>query len=108
MIRFHLDQHVDFAVARGLRVRGIDVTTTAEAGLQDASDDEHIAYALSHNRVIFTRAQDFLRKHAAGVEHAGMVYSKQGVHSIGKIVQFLELMNQCLTSNDMRGRLEFF
>ena len=47
MIRFHLDQHVHSAIARGLRLRGIDVTTTAEVGLQDAQDQEHLAYALS-------------------------------------------------------------
>jgi len=107
VIRFHLDQHVDVAVARGLRARGIDVTTTAEAGLQDASDEAHIDYAFSHCRVIFTQDRDFPRKHAAGAEHAGMVYSKQGVRSIGQIIQFLELMNQCLEPDDMRGRLEF-
>ena len=32
-IRFHLDEHVDGAVAVGLRRRNIDVTTTAQAGL---------------------------------------------------------------------------
>ncbi|MFH1920766.1 MAG: hypothetical protein ABIP48_12860 [Planctomycetota bacterium] len=32
-IRYHLDEHVDPAVAEGLRQRGVDVTTTVEAGL---------------------------------------------------------------------------
>ena len=31
MIRFHLDEHVPTAVALGLRRRGIDVTTPADA-----------------------------------------------------------------------------
>jgi hypothetical protein len=36
-IRFHLDEHVASAVALGLRLRGIDVSTTAEEGLIAAS-----------------------------------------------------------------------
>jgi hypothetical protein len=31
-LRFHLDEHVSPAVAEGLRRRGIDVTTTLDAG----------------------------------------------------------------------------
>ncbi|HEX5102520.1 MAG TPA: hypothetical protein VFV87_01835 [Pirellulaceae bacterium] len=33
MLRFHLDAQVDHAIARGLEARGIDVTTTTDAGL---------------------------------------------------------------------------
>lgn len=69
MIRFHLDQHVVNAVARGFRLRGIDVTKTHEAGLQDAEDLAHIVYALTEGRVIFTQYDDFLRHHHAGVAH---------------------------------------
>lgn len=32
-IRFHMDENVNTAIADGLRRRGIDVTTTAKAGL---------------------------------------------------------------------------
>lgn len=32
-IQFHLDEHMSKAIAIGLRRRGIDVTTTPEAGL---------------------------------------------------------------------------
>lgn len=35
-IRFHLDEHIDPAVADGLRRRHIEVTTAAEAGLLGA------------------------------------------------------------------------
>ncbi len=73
MIRFHLDQHVANSVALGLRLRGVDVSTTHEAGLQDAADLAHIEYALAEERVIFTQDDDFLRHHEAGVPHAGIV-----------------------------------
>lgn len=38
-MRFHLDEHVDHAIARGLRNRGIEVTTATDAGLLGASDE---------------------------------------------------------------------
>ena len=98
---------MDFAVARGLRLRGIDVTTTAEASLQDASDEAHVSYALKSRRVIFTQDADFTRIHSRGEEHPGIVYCKQGTRSIGEIVQFLELLSQCAEQDEMIGRLEF-
>ena len=39
MIRFHLDENVHHGVARGLRLRGFDVTTTTDAGLLEATDE---------------------------------------------------------------------
>ena len=49
-IRFHLDEHVDHDIARGLRHRGIDVTTTTDAGLLEADDAQHIVYARMFNK----------------------------------------------------------
>ena len=45
-IKFHLDENVNNAIANGLRVRGIDVTTSSEQGLIGASDEQQLAYAL--------------------------------------------------------------
>ncbi len=45
-MRLHLDELVDHAIARGLRLRGVDVTTTTDAGLPRASDRGQLAYAL--------------------------------------------------------------
>jgi predicted nuclease of predicted toxin-antitoxin system len=57
-VRFHLDEHVDDAIASALRRRGIDVTTTMDAGLQSATDLEHIAFAREQRRVIHTNDPD--------------------------------------------------
>jgi hypothetical protein len=38
-VRYHLDEHVDPAIAPGLKGRGIDVTTTSDAGLLGAADE---------------------------------------------------------------------
>jgi hypothetical protein len=58
-IKFYVDEHVSRAVVRGLRQRGADVLRVPEA--------------------------DFLRHHAAGVPHAGIVYAPPGT-SIGVIL----------------------
>jgi predicted nuclease of predicted toxin-antitoxin system len=69
MLRFHLDEHIDTAIADGLRRRGIDVTTTPEAVLRGAEAEAHVAFALSEGRVVVTNDADFLRLHRQGVRH---------------------------------------
>src|SRR5687767_1436752 len=91
-IRFHLDEHVAHAVAQGLQRLGIDVTTSAKAGLLGAADAEQIAYGIADRRVIFTEDGDFLALAAAGVEHAGLAYCRQNTRSIGQIVHAIELI----------------
>lgn len=70
MIRFHLDEHVDHAIAKGLRARGIDVTTTSDARLLGADDPAHIEFALRENRVVFTNDADSLTPGARREEFA--------------------------------------
>jgi len=49
-MRFHLDEHVAYAIAAGLRRRGIDVTTASDAGLLETPDEQHLAFALQEGR----------------------------------------------------------
>jgi predicted nuclease of predicted toxin-antitoxin system len=107
VIRFHLDEHVDPAIAAGLRARGIDVTTTIEAGLESATDEAHLQFALGEGRVIFTQDRDFLRLHATGIPHAGIAYCEQQTRSIGELIRYLALMHDCLTEEDVAGQVEF-
>ena len=53
---------------------GIDVTTTVDAGLIHATDEEQLAYSTSEGRVLFTQDADFLRLDAAGLIHAGIAF----------------------------------
>lgn len=106
-MRFHLDEHVDFAVAHGLRLRGIDVTTTVDANLLSAPDELHIEFARRENRVIFTNDSDFLRMAGTGNEHCGMAYCARTSRSIGFIVRHLCLMHDCLGDDEMQGKVEY-
>lgn len=106
-IRFHLDEHVPHAVADGLRLIGIDVTTSTDAGLLGAADADQIAYGIAQGRVIFTEDDDFLALASARVEHAGLAYCHQNTHSIGQIVRALELIWSVYEPSEMTNRVEF-
>ena len=105
-IKFYTDEHVARAVVRGLRQRGVDVLTVPEAGLLGASDQDHLEYAKTEGRVIFTLDDDILRLHAAGVEHAGIVYVSQQT-SISEIIYGLMLVYQILEPENMMGHIEY-
>jgi uncharacterized protein with PIN domain len=105
-IKFYTDEHVAKAVIYGLRLRGVDVITTVEAGMRSASDKEHLERARNEGWVIFTQDDDFLRLHASGIPHAGIVYTPQRIY-IGDIIYGLALIYQILDEEDMKGHVEY-
>ena len=106
-IKFHLDENASNAIADGLRRRKIDVTTTSEAGLISASDEEQLDFARNQERVIFTQDSDFLRLHDVGCEHCGIVFCVKGIRSIGDILRGLILIWEVLETEEMFGKVEF-
>jgi len=106
-MRYHLDEHIDPAVAQGLRRRGIDVTTTVEAGLRSASDEHHMEYARQTRRVIVTQDDDFLALAQSGAQHAGIIYCLPNARTIGQIIEFIVLVDACLAEQDMLNHIEF-
>jgi len=105
-IKFYLDEHVPLAVASGLRRRGVDVLTVQDAGMLGAEDDAHIELVTKQGRVIFTQDADFLRLHASGVEHAGIVYMPQRT-SVGYILRGFMLIYEVLEPEELKNRVEF-
>lgn len=91
-IRYHLDEHIDRAIAEGLRRRGMDVTTTHEAGLVGAADHEQLRFATANGRVLVTRDRDFLALHNQGVAHAGIAYWHPKRRALGQVVLALMLL----------------
>jgi uncharacterized protein with PIN domain len=105
-IRFYADEHVPRAIIRGLRERGIDVLTVSDAGLLRASDEEHLQFANSQGCVLITQDSDFLRFHALGLPHAGMVYVPHE-SSIGDTIRGLMLIYQVLEAEEMHSHVEY-
>ncbi|MBZ0170568.1 hypothetical protein MELA_00041 [Candidatus Methylomirabilis lanthanidiphila] len=105
-IKFYADEHVAKAVVRGLRQRGVDVLTASEARMLGASDANHLKRARSEGRVILTQDDDFLRLHAAGVDHSGIVYAPQQT-PVTDIIRGLMVIHQVLDADEMHGQIEF-
>ncbi len=106
-IRFHLDENCHRAIAEGLRRRGVDVTTTPEVGLLQATDDQQVAYSLREGRVLFTQDRDFLRLHAASVPHAGIAYCPKDTKGVGTVIQGLISIWEVLEPHEMANRVEY-
>ncbi len=106
-IRFHFDENVNGAIARGLRSRGVDVTTTTEAGLRGQTDDVQLAHATAAGRVIVTEDDDYLAIHASGVIHAGICFFDGSRRTIGQvIVRIMEMWNR-LEPDDVQNKVEY-
>jgi len=106
-VRFHWDEHVDPAVARGLRSHGIDVTTTVEAGLRTSADAAQLAFAVSARRVLVTHDAGFLRMANAGASHAGIAYCHRTARSISEMIRALILIHEVLAAEEIVDRVEF-
>jgi len=107
VIRFHLDENVHHGVARALRLRGIDVTTTTDAGLVEATDEVQFQFAVREGRVLITHDADFLDAHFAARDHPGLVYVAKGVRSVGDIARSLVLLAHVVTPAEMRRQIEY-
>lgn len=106
-IRFHLDENVDAALADALRRRDIDLTTSAEMGLNGAPDHKQLEFARANQRVLVSHDADFLRLANQGVAHAGIVFCRLRTFSIGRVALALVALRRHRTAEEMIGRVEF-
>jgi hypothetical protein len=106
-MKFHLDENVDHAIARGLHRRSIDATTSTSADLVSRPDEDQLAYATRERRVLVTHDRDLLRLHGLGIAHAGIAYCQSGARTVGEIVRQLVLIHECVTDEEMRGQVEY-
>ncbi len=105
-LRYYLDEHMRPAIAEQLRLRGIDVETTVEAGRahQSFSDESQLQYAAQAGRVLVTEDSDFVRISQTLQPHAGIVYFPVQL-GIGACVEYLELLALTTTADEMRNQL---
>jgi hypothetical protein len=106
-IRYPLDEHIDAAISVGLRRRGIDVTTTVEAGLLRASDPEQIAFATAQGRVFVTRERGIAAEIPSGISHAGIAIARTGRRHIGPTVLALAHLHRVHKAEEMVDQIVF-
>jgi hypothetical protein len=106
-IRLCFDESVQVAVAEQMRSRGIDAVTVRDLNLLSDSDSNHLRRASEMGRVLCTHDFDFIRLHAEGVAHTGIVIAQQAETSIGGWVRGLELICGAMTPDEMKNHIEY-
>ena len=102
-----MDVHIPRAVALGLQRRGIDVVRAQEVNLSDASDEEHLNFAASQERVMVTQDAGFIDRIRRGEPNYGVAFCEQGSRSIGAMIAGLALIYQVIERDEMVGRVEY-
>jgi hypothetical protein len=100
------------ALIRGLRSRGIDVTTVLDEGRVGDSDRAQLEYAWQTKRVLYSfNVSDFCRLHkeylTEGKPHAGIVVVYRQRYSIGEQLRLLLRLADMTSAMDMRNTLLF-
>ena len=103
---------MDGDVVRGLRSRGIDVVTAAEAGMIRRQDEDHLRLATVQGRALYSfNIGDFHEIHtswaASGKSHCGIVLTQQQRYSAGEQIRRLLRLIGSLSAETMRNREEF-
>lgn len=111
-LRFYLDEDATSKrLLQALRNRATDVVSTAEAGMLAQSDEQQLAWAWEHRRVIYSfNIRDFYRIHSdwlsSGRSHAGIVLGKQE-NSVGDQMRGLLRLASIKSAEDMKNNVEF-
>lgn len=112
-IRLYIDEDAsDKDLLRALRARGVDVLTALEAGMIERTDQEHLEYAASQGRVLFSfNVTDFHRLHteyiARGKSHAGIILARQQRYSVGEQMRRLLKLIAIKSAEAMKDQVEF-
>jgi predicted nuclease of predicted toxin-antitoxin system len=106
-IRFYFDQHVQAAVAGGLRQHGVDVLTAQKAGKCGTTDPEQLQFATDDQRVLVSFDSDYLTLAATGLRHAGIAWCLATKYSIGQLIRALLLVHGVLSRAEMVDHVEY-
>ena len=110
-LRLYMDVHVDIAITRGLRERGIDVVTAQDDGTTEFPDTELMDRCLALGRVIFSYDQDFLveaqRRQREGVEFGGVCHTPRRTLVVGRAIEDLELLAAASEPSEAMNRVIF-
>ena len=94
-------------IAEQLRHMGIDAVAVRELNLLGDSDSNHLEHATAMSRVLCTHDTDFLRLHAQGLEHTGIVFSPHYKASVGYLVKGLRDLHHTYRAEDMHNQVVY-
>jgi Domain of unknown function (DUF5615) len=112
-IRLYVDEDaMARALVRGLRARGIDVTTVLDVGMSAQDDMVQLECATEHGRVLYTfNVGHFCQLHAQymaqGKSHAGIIVVFRQRYAVGEQVRRLLQLISMKSAEEMRNNLQF-
>jgi len=106
-IRLYFDEGVQVAVAEQMRNRCIDAVTVRDLEVLGDADINHLQRASEMGRVVCTFDYDFLRLHAEGIPHAGIIIAQHFDTTVGDWVRGLELICGAMTADEMKNHIEY-
>jgi hypothetical protein len=112
-IRLYLEEDsMSHALVRGLRARGVDVTTALEEGMIERDDEDHLQFAAKVKRVLYSfNVADFHDLHrrylSEDKEHAGLILARQQQFTVGEQLRRLLRLIAKVPADEMKNRVEF-
>ncbi len=100
------------ALVFALRSRSVDVLSALEAGMINRFDEDHLEFASSEARVLYSfNVSDYHDLHATWTEtgraHSGIILGQQQRLTVGEELRCLMRLISGISAETMRGRLEF-
>jgi predicted nuclease of predicted toxin-antitoxin system len=106
-IHFQLDEHLEHAIAKGLRRIGVTVSTMSDDQILGMSDIELLTYCRDQRRMIITNDDDLLTLAGNGLEHFGIGFYRQGSRTIGQVNYTATIIWEIYDQLEMHNRVEF-
>jgi len=112
-VRLYLDEDaMGSRLTRALRSNGLDLVTAYEAGMSEQPDEEHLKYAASQGRVLFSyNIHDYAvlsaRFFEQSISHAGIILVEQRSFDLGEQTRRLVRLADTLSAEEMKDRVEF-
>jgi hypothetical protein len=109
-IAFYLDEDIQSGLAEALRIRGVNLLTTMEAGMIGSDDIQQLIFASENKRSLVSyNKRDFARLHYQWMSkqktHQGIILSDQ--LAIGVVLRRLMRLYFSVKNKDMLNRLEY-
>jgi len=100
-MKFLADEHIDKAVIVALKNR-LDIIGLDEIGKRSLDDKKILEIAKTDNRIVITMDSDFLRLHAAGARHKGILFLTK-LLDVGDIIREIEKIAITYKSEDIEN-----